>query len=509
MYFNDRLWLIDIYFDNSEQIVIQKSSQISITEMMLCELFAQAYQGRAVLYVLPTDILVYGFTPRRIDNLIGRVKLYRDSCGNTRKASDSKKQKTLFGVDCNIVGANSDLNFYEKPCDVLIIDEHDKCDQDNLKIAWDRLESAKQNIVRIIGNPTFTGVGINERFEDSDHKEWLIRCDACGEWQPFDWFKNVVRKIDDKHYELRDNSFRGLEENSDGDASVLCRRCDKPIDRLKDGRWVAKHPGREISGYHASSIFGNPRPGTILRLYQQFTAGLTNPTAMQLFYNNRLGLPYDAEGTKIDAALLRACADAEYSMPLKHDGPCVAGVDIGNQLHVTITENHKGKERYVFIGCLASYDELRQVVDRFNVRMGVMDAGPEIHEPRKFVRETPGAWYLCRYNLNDKLRQGAKCNYGNMFVDHKSRSISVNRTESLDESMENYVSQSAILPGNYATLDGGEFVKQMMMPTRVKEERPDGTFRYIWTKGVDHYRHSDNYRNVGVKMLRGQGGLVG
>ena len=508
LYLHDREWLIPIYLDKSPQMIIQKASQISVTETMLCEMFAQARDGKAVLYVLPTDAIVYGFTPRRIDSVIGRVEYYRKNCKTSYKASDSKKQKTLFGTDCNIVGSNSDLNFYEKPCDVLIIDEHDKCVQDNLLIAWDRLESSTSPQIRIIGNPTLSDRGINKRyFNDSDCKEWFIRCEHCGKAQTLDWFENVVEKTDNGQYKFRHLAAVGGGEY----ASAVCRHCSKPIDRLSRGEWVAAYPGREWSGYHASSIFGNPRPDTLNRLMVNFLNGLKNPTAMQLFYNNRLGLPYDAEGTKISDKLMRECVDPEYAMPLKSDNPTVCGVDIGNQLHTTISEAVKVdtcyRDRYVFVGSIGSYEELRHICVRYNVACGVMDAGPEIHEPRRFVRETPGAWYLCRYNLNDKVKQGAKANYGNMLVDHRSRSVSVNRTESLDETLSNYISGLMVLPANYAALDNGEFVKQMSMPTRIKEERPDGTFRYIWTKGEDHYRHSDNYRHI-AKKIRGGGAMI-
>ena len=501
--FVDRPWLHDIFLDNSPEIIIQKASQISISETMLCELLAQAKQGRAVMYVMPTDAIIYDFTPRRIDRLIDRVPYYRAHCGQSRKASDTKRQKTLFGIDCNFCGTNSVLNFYEKPCDVLIIDEYDKCDQNNIRFAYDRLESAKSNIVRIIGNPTESGKLINAKFMESTAQEWFVRCEHCGEKQELDWFNNVVRRIDERRYELRD-------AKSD-EPTTVCVKCEKRINRLAVGEWVAAHPDNIPSGYHCSSIFGNPRSDTIKRLFNLFVDGLGNPTIMQQFYNNRLGLPYNAEGTKIDEELLRACVVGGYVMPHTSSQGAICGVDIGNQLHVTISDsytvNDVVRDRYLFIGSLVSYEDLAAVCARYNVVCGVMDAGPEIHEPRKFVRSAPGAWYLCRYNLNDKVKQGAKCNYQNMIVDHASRSASVNRTESLDETLSNYIGGLMILPSDYATIDGGQFVRQMSMPTRIKEERPDGTFRYIWTKGEDHYRHSDNYRHI-AKKIRGGHSLV-
>ena len=495
MEFHNRLWLIPIYQDHSPTIIVQKASQISITELMLCELFSQAMQGRSTLYVLPTDNLVYRFTPRRIDRLVNRVEFYRDNCGVTRKASDTKMQKTIFGVDCAFVGSGSALNFYEIPCDNLIIDEHDKCNQDNLRIAHDRLESATNPLIRIIGNPSVESEGINDHFEKSDAKEWFIRCDHCGERQPLDWFVNIVR-------EESTTCSLVLPSQGGGDAGVACRRCSKAINRLAPGEWVARHQDRDVSGYHCNSIFGNPLPGTINRLYEFYLIGRTNLTAKQTFWNNRLGLPFTAAGNRLDEKVLKPC-EVDYEMPLKSE-VCFGGVDVGSVLHVEVSSLVDGKQRLVFAGTLPlDLNALHEICVRYNIRNGMIDALPETKFSKDFVRDHPG-WYRCYYGTTDDKDMAMK-------IDYVERKITVGRTESFDMSLAEYLEQRMQIPRNWRSLDNGDFVKQMKAPTRVYQE-PKGNSpgRYVWTEGsqADHYRHADNYRAIAARLYGGGGSLV-
>lgn len=463
---------------------------------MLCELFAQAWKGRAVLYVLPTDTIVYDFTPRRVDRLVEKVPFYRNAYSSSRKASDTKKQKTIFGVDCNFGGSNSVLNFYEKPCDVLIIDEYDMCEQQNLTAAYDRLESSQYRAVRILGNPSIVGEGINRHYENSNKSEWMMPCSHCGKWQALDWFQNVVDIDDAGHYSLRSPS------GSDTiDDAVVCKYCHKPIDRLAPGEWIAEHPDNPVHGYLCSSIFGNPLSMTIRRLFGQFIDAQSNPTALQIFYNNRLGVPFSAAGSRIDDAILAGCA-ADYTMPQTATNT-VAGVDVGGRLHVNISEIKDGKRRKVFVGSLPlDLNALDFVVKQYGVRVGVMDALPETKFAKDFARSHPG-WYMCHYLGNDDKDLSLR-------VNHVERTVSVGRTESLDMSFAEYLDRRVEFPKDYRHIDGGDFVAHMKAPTRIFVE-PKGMSvgRFVWQEGSqpDHHRHSDNYEALAAKLYGG-GSLI-
>lgn len=483
----DRYWQLALYKDDADRIVVQKASQCGITDWMLCEMFAKAKSGLPGMYVLPTNNIVYEFTPRRIDRLIERVPYYRANCRQGRKDSDSKTQKTIFGQDWNIVGSNVATNFYEKPLDVLLIDEYDKCDQDNLSFTPDRLASAKREVRRYIGNPTVGGFGIADEFEQTDQKHWYLKCDKCGTEQVPDWWKNFVVQDSPNAWRLRDPQGR-----------MVCLQCAAPMNRLGRGKWIAHNPGRKRSGYHVSRLFGDVRPDAIEKLFEEFIAALNNLTKLQRFYNNILGITFQASGAKITDDLLQSCAEQEFvsaTDPLR-----CAGVDINIGLHYVVFDSGERK-RLVEAGIAVDYVDLAEKMNRMGVRLGVMDAGPEIHAPREFVRQNRG-WYLCRYNLSEKLIAQKSTSHQDMHVDYEERTVSVNRTESLDRQLSEFQNGLISLPADYGLIDGGAFVKMMKIPTRTKQERPDGTSRYIWTKGEDHYFHACNYALIATRIHR-------
>lgn len=491
--FVSRSWLIDIYRDKSHAIVIKKASQIGISDFLLCAMFDHARRGQAGLYVLPTDKIVYEFTPRRIDRLIERVPFYGDHCKQLAKHSDTKSQKTIFGVDWNIVGSNVITNFYEKPVDVIIIDELNKCNLENLAYAKDRVGAAVEEWSYKVSNPTFSGVGIDAEYEASDKRQWFVRCLHCNEQQTLDWFVNVVRQEESGSWTPKSLVSCGSPE-SDGEIGVVCRHCEKPLNRLTDGEWVAEFPDRKISGYQVNKVFADGRSGPRMReLFDEFLMAMTNPTLKQRFYNNVLGVCYDAEGSRISDVMLEQCM-ADYSMPVSGEGT-IAGVDVGGRLHLHVSKLEDGVRRKIFVGTVRDFDELSFKCKQYGVVRGVMDAMPETHAAKQFAFAHPG-WLMCSYYPSDKVID--------LKIDYANRTVSVDRTQSLDASFADYAEKRVHLPREWRSLDNGDFVKQMKAPTRVFDEDRQ---RYVWDEGslADHHRHADNYESIAARI----GGSMG
>ena len=86
---------------------------------------------------------------------------------------------------------------------------------------------------------------------------------------------------------------------------------------------------------------------------------------------------------------------------------------------------------------------------------------------------------------------------------HTTRTIRVNRTESLDATHGEYLAGLVELPIDILTVDKGDYLAQMMAPTRLEVEKRPGLIVYEWQeKGKpDHYRHSDNYAKIAADMM--------
>lgn len=477
--FVHRGWMIDILRDRSEVMAIMKAVQIGVSECAILMMFEDAIRKRPVMYVLPREGDVNDFVPARINALANNSPFYSASLSpDNPKLPDKNKQKTIFGTTCYFVGSNSASNFAMRSVDTLMIDEVDKCDADNLLLAPGRLKASASPRLIEFSNPSVEGHGISVSYSKTDRKEWLVTCSHCGEHQPLDWWINVVRRIGERDYELRCPNPSGT------DALCVCRKCERPLDRLSAGQWVKQDQSATASGYHCNAIFGSgPEQPVIRRLFAEYVTALPNPGKLQVFYNESLGITYDAEGTSVSPQMLAACVS---EWPENVDGTIVAGVDVGALLHLHIGQIHcfdfEGwKRRKLFAGTVANFEELERMVDKFNVSRGVIDAMPDKFKVEEFIRNRR-SWFRCYFTGEGVPKFG------------KDQIVSVDRTFILDGSKEEYEMKRVSLPSDYLHFDRGQFVKQMDAPKRVLDSSRKPP-KYIWTEGSlpDHHRLADTY----------------
>lgn len=502
--FRHRPWAMELYRDRSDKICWQSCVQIGKTEYALADLQQHAMRKRAVMYVLPTANLRDRFVPRRVFRQIESTPLLRANFGKRgshAKASEMKSQIVLFGADVRFAAMNIALDFHEYPADHLIFDEYDRCLEvgaSSLGLAHSRQEASTNPTESAVSTPSQEGEGINGLYLLSDRKVWMIKCSHCNHWQNPTFFGNAIRQTDEGRYALRDTERTVIMPDGSRDAAIHCAKCDKPIDRLSAGQWVAEFPDSEWSGYQCSQVFAKPGPpAVILKMFDDFVRARYNQTLEQTFYNDRLGLPYAGEGAKFTDDILSACVEHEYKMPLSAEGT-IAGVDVGGVLHVHIEKVVNGLRRKVFIGVAKDWDDLHVLCARYKVRRGVIDAMPEQHACEQFCRAHTG-WYRCWYSLPDT-------NPEPKLVDHASRTVKVKRTESLDQSFAHYCEGRVILPVDWKSVDGGDFKAQMQAATRIKQEKVDQkgnrSIVYVWSEGTkaDHHQHADNYARIASSL---------
>lgn len=483
---DDRPWLLPIYTDRAPAMVVMKSVQCGITEYAICRMMQKLRQGRSLLYVLPTLEVRNNFVNNRIDRTIEEVPFYKRGC----KGTDNTGLKHIFHGTVKFVGSNVRMGFKEFPADDLIIDELDECDQDNLAFAYDRLASAVEPTILKVANPTVSGYGIHDAYEKSDKKQWQIKCAHCNEWQPLDWFVNFVRQTDDGAFASMSLHDSVASAGTGGDdRPPHCRQCDKPLDRHAEGCWVKENQASDISGYHISKLF--TRQITSGELYRRFDEALTNQTKKQVFYNSELGLPYAGEGDQLTMADMERCI-ADYVMP-KTATWSVAGVDVGSVLHVAVDVFEEGRRKAVFRGIVPDWDELDRVVKRYNCRTGVIDALPEIHKAREFCK-THSRFFVCEYSKEGRT--------GGEMMNRDDRIVKANRTESLDEMVAGILSQRVIYPKDIRTVAKGDFVRQMMVSTRILDMTRKPVPLFVWTEAgqPDHFFHAENYVHMAAKL---------
>jgi len=492
--FENHAYLKELYLDKSDHLVIMKSTQCGITEYLVILSIMSAKQGRSVFYVLPTYELKNRFVKNRIDKTIEYTKYYQallQTREGFRKFSESSSLKHIGTGAIAFVGSNSPVAFIEYPADDLIVDELDQCHQGNLSMAVERLSASEHKKQFYISNPTYEDFGIDNEFKKSDMKKWFIKC-GCGNWINPDFFSHVLRKVDESTYILLDKEWT---RESGKDIRMVCDKCHKPFNRFSNGFWIKENNRSLISGYHISKLFSSNV--TVLEIVDRFEEGLKNDSKLERFYNGDLGLPFTSSGSKITKSMLDECRD-NYVMPDSSDGPSVMGIDVGSKLHVRISEiinnGSSRKLRAVYIGAVDTEEDVRDLYNLYNVRIGVIDSLPETRLSKKICLLR--GMFRCFYS--ETLKKDS--------LDPKNKILTVRRTPHLDAVKEAIMDRTIILPGNAGTLkplmpDGqSEYYSHMTASIRVFETEKQ---RYKWVEGskADHFFHAEAYHLLALKIL--------
>lgn len=494
--FESSPFLKPIYQDESPEIVIKKAVQVGISELLICDAFAHADMGLRVFYVLPTIDLRNTFVRDRIDRPLLTVPYYR------HRTKPAKKEEAVFDVD-NVglksfgengllffVGSNSPVSFISFPADVGIVDELDKCleiqrkqTKNNLALIPDRMVASKHKFMREVSTPTIEGFGIDESYNRSDKKHWLIKCEHCGLAQKADFFTHIVRQSGDNVFELIDQDWT---DGSAEDIGVFCKKCGKKINRLSQGEWVAEHPDRHVSGYAVSQLCSDHL--TIAKIYDTFLKGLINEYKKQRFYNSILGQAYTSAGAKLSKAMLDECVKLGqfYNLPSKAEHTTM-GVDVGNVLHVYICDHQDKKRRLVYAGTVKDFDELHTLIARFGVDECVIDYEPERREAKRFQKDANCKVWLCDYSSGPQEVETK--------IDYESCFIVADRTQVLDALVADFLSQTILLPANAPSLEGGDFYAQLCASTRVFDET-SGQYRWVEGSKPDHFFHAGAYERL-------------
>ena len=493
MRFHDKPYLIGIYQDDAQEIVLQSSVQTGKSEFLIVTAHEGSERGMQVLYVLPTTELRNLFVANRVDKLYTMSPHYAAMINHSTGTSDSRGLKH-FGPKGGAIffaGSNSATTFVEKPIDMVVGDETNLFDQANYEKADDRMTASPYKLKREASNPTVDKYGINARYRLSDQREWHVKCPCCNYWQTMDWFKNVVEQTDDDQWRLRDEKWI---EGGARDINIVCRRCGGALERFTfNSMWVAKEARRtRVHGYLIHQMLSSYV--RVDDMWRKFEQAQTDDTKMQVFYNSVLGSTFAGKGSKLTDEILNACK-ADYLMPASAD-TCFMGVDVGKKLHVHVYKLVNGERlQLVYAGTVKEFEDLDYLFARFNIVTYVIDSMPETRKATEYAMKHPGRGWICRYQ------------HGLMEVttNDDSRVVTLSRTMIMDRLMSFYMQKKFILPKNAQSLDHGDFYDQLKTPTRIFDAEKN---EYTWQGDPDHHFHAGVYGLVAY-LVRGEFKVIG
>lgn len=463
-----------------KEMVIKKATQLGISAWLTRWVMYHADIGALVaLYVFPKLAQMYDFADARVKQAILGSEYLR---GRVPPAHVQNKGLRQIGLGMVYFrGSETKTALDSVDADVLALDEYDTLTQENIPDAEKRISGSDVALIRRVGVPSTPNWGIDKLFNESDQRRWMVKCEGCRTQQ---------------HIEFPDNV--DLEK-----AIVICKKCRKPLD-VRQGEWVAEYPERDVRGYHIPRLV---KPNTNVKEIIKASKA-TNPTLKKTHFNKDLGLAYaDEEGRLSDEAIAAACR--AYSMTLDGgyagDRLVTMGVDVASAraLNVRISVHLEGdRKRALWIGRVDSFDEVIDLMRRYNVKMCAIDHAPEERLARKVAEKFPGRVYLVVYAQNAK----------EIFtVDEEMKRAVVRRVEAIDATYDLIRRQLNELPGGRngdpeALPEGYKEELQGEVRETEKDEFGRETVRYRKT-GPNDYTHAEVYDVVATECWHYRQGI--
>lgn len=493
-------YLRALYEETAQRMVIYKAGQMGASEYLISYgLHACDQRQATTLYVFPTDTHVSDFSSARLGPALETSphleRIVIDGSGPDGKRGADRvtlkrvRDRFLYFRGAKVTKDGRAPQLKAIDADVLVLDEIDEMDPRAPTIAQKRLKHSRLAEERWVSTPSYPGVGIHQKWLESDQREWFVTCQHCQHRQVLA-IDHVVTEWDDLE---RPVAWHGQRDDR---AFTACERCGDELDRTGPGEWVATHPGRELVGYHLTHLFS--AQVELIDILQALQT--TDETRRKETFNQDLGEPYKPRGGGLDDEGLDACR-RDYAHGLQPEEGTTMGIDVGKVLHVVIrgSANARGERPQRWAGEVSRFEDLGRLVRAYNVTTCVIDALPETRKAREFQAAQPaGRVWLAYYSVQ---RAGLKSEEMVKWNDEEGV-VNLDRTRTMDETFARFAEQTNTLPGH--ARDIPDYYDHMKAPVRVTEKNNAGDVvaRYVKT-GSDHFAHAENYATVaGMKPRR-------
>jgi hypothetical protein len=476
--FEKRSFLWDIYNDLSPFQAILKPPQVGMTVCNALKSFYVAKKlKRQIIYTLPTMGDVQDMVGGSFNRIIAQNPLLMDWV----KDHDTVEQKQVGDSMIFYRGTFTAKQAMMIPSGLNIHDEVDASDPDIITQYENRLQAQEDGGWRwYFSHPSLKGHGVDVYWEQSDKKEWFIKC-KNGHTFTLAWPENV-------------DSMRG---------EYVCKECQAVISDSEriNGEWRSTALG-DFSGYHISQLMlYNKSAKDIIKASQDPLKD------KQYFYNYVLGLPYIGSDDRIDpSVVLKNCVDITNAQ----EGRVIIGADTGHGIHYVLMD----KEGVFFYDheteITASkdpYDKIRSLLRRFDRSVAVFDQGGDLIGVRKLQAEYPGRVFLCFYQKDRKtvelVEWGKDEEYGKVKVDrNRMMTLVVEQLRDIGRIRLNGVKEDW---AEFASHFGNMYREKMeVKSTPGKDDKTLYSNEYVWKRNAaDHYCHALLYAIVGLQKYGG------
>lgn len=469
--FKRHKFLIDFYMDNSPRIVCKKCGQIGFSTAAIIRSFHLAKCiGANVIYTLPSKPIIKDFVTPKVNPLISNNPALQKMVGDV----DSMGLKKVGDRFVYFRSSWDEASGISISAHILINDELDRSNQKAIRTYRTRLDASRLDRPDLgwhwkFSNPSIEGYGVDEDWQISDQKHWMIRCSRCNHWQYLNYPENI--DFERKCY-----------------ICVKCTRLLSDEDRI-NGRWVKKYLGRNISGYWINQLMAVWIPAE--KIIEDSEGD------QSVFYNFTLGQPYTSKDMQVTRDAITKCLYPDYNPRTD----VAIGVDNGIRKHYVL-----GNRYGIFqVGSTESWQEIENLRNQYDAYM-VIDANPYPTPVFKLVEKYPGKVFAQYYEEDKKqigtVRWGESEDMGIVKSD---------RTKVIDSVVADINNQDILFNMSLTDLENQEYISHWLNMYRIITETEKGIKKPAWMTPdgkPDHFAHATVYQQIALTQTLSHGMVI-
>lgn len=488
--FKDHLYQIDLINDMHPNMCCKKLSQVGMTEIQIRKMiaFMMMNPGTRVIYTFPNLTLRDNNSKTRIRPLIDND--FSDKIGGSERQIRTNE---LIQLNSSFlyVASGSESDVTSTPGDMVLNDEIDLGDSDFYSLVNSRLQASSWKIKQSFSTPTFSGFGVSLEYQNSDQREYFIKCPHCGHWHVplYDLdsvfipdLPNYIQKLTD----IREDLAVDLDLDN---AYVMCSKCHKPLEMSDDSirEWVPKYPSRIHSRGYQIRPFSTH---TLSVRYLVMTmADYIKKGKIRRGYNTVLGEEYSEGDIRIDEMSIRKCFQSRLPQQVSRDRECYIGIDMGIVCHITVVTEGAVLE-FIRTNWENLKNKIQELEEKYNIIAGAIDRYPYTPLSNEIRDMTNG-------RIQPVVYGSGKVAEPKIEADKTVSYYNCNRTMALDE-VKSLITNGEI--GFFGYLDQEDIIVEHLRDM-VREES-DGEKQPEWRKlnGNDHFFHALGYAFLAKKI---------
>lgn len=464
--FKKHLFWYDVLKDESPKQVWYKAAQVGgSTAAILKTFWCMKRHNIDAIYTLPTADDVKSFVGSKVNRIVVQNPILQQYVQD----KDTIEQKRVGENVIYYRGTMTERAALMVSSDLNVYDEEDRSRQDIIQQYASRLQHSKFKWEWHFSNPSVPGNGVSRYWEQSDQKHWVVKCTACNDQQDLTWPDSICteRRV------------------------FQCKKCKHELSDQERaiGEWKSWSQG-EFSGYWFSLLMAPwVTAGEILYAHENKSA--------DFFHNFVLGLPYVGEGNKVMPDDIYK--NVVSSIERKEGDRIVIGCDSGLKKHFVIGT----RNGVLTTGVTDTWEEIERMLKRFPKAIAVIDALPDLTEPRRLKDKYRGRVFLCHYARDRKTMQLARWGDGD-----ELGSVLVDRNRMMQTCVDDLRNGTVKLEGKRD--DYTLFARQFSTLYRQTTTDALGTPVFQWesSDGNDHLAHAFLYFRVGISKFAEEKGAI-